>query len=150
MPDGLEAEKARPDDPGDSPQLEDGSPAAAAVARILEEESREVRRPGPTGIVSGGARPVAPFSIEEIQKVSAEKVEPAAPVTVKDVRDCWTLVLDAAREGKPWALKFILEKHPLAKKYARMSKDLADMDGEAIARIAYEAGVVPELEEDQS
>lgn len=93
------------------------------------------------------AKPVVPFSIEEIQKVAAAKVESPSPVSVENVRDCWKLVLDAALEGKPWALKFVLEKHPLAKKYARMSQDLADMDGEAIASIALEAGQMPQLTE---
>lgn len=60
---------------------------------------------------------------------------------------CWQHVIEAAADGKAWALKFVLEKHPLAKKYAQLERQLAGLDGDSLAEIAAEAGALPQLTE---
>ena len=82
--------------------------------------------------MSGG---VAPFAISEVPTLQARRKQAVGP-TMEDVRRCWKLVLDDALDGKPWALRFVLEKHPLAKKYAALESEMAGLTSGTLAELA--------------
>lgn len=107
--------------------------AARAVASLLESKGGSIPEPVDALVVSDGTEPPTVIAV------------PRQAVTAEDIHMCWQHVIEAAAEGKAWALKFVLEKHPLAKRYAQLERQLAGLDGDAIARIAADAGELPQL-----
>lgn len=137
-------------EPGDDTrgevQLEDERHAPEDMAGVLDGQSEEIPEQSRE---EGVRRGVVPFDVSEIQTdtptVRAIRKKRHDEITPDDIMQLWKIALDEAKDGKAWAIKFVLEKHPLAKQYARMEAQMGELSSASMAELDNIAGDALEL-----